>query len=290
MKHAYLVIAHNEPEILLALLTFLDDKNNDVFLHIDSKADNLYEKIKQQYKGKKNIILLSHRMDIRWGGTSQMLLELSLIKFALNYGEYSYIHLLSGVDLPIKPLSYIYNFFENSGRKNFIGFHQVGEQMDNVNYHHLFIEHLKDKNPLVKVLLAIVRRSVIKLEKYFGFKRKYPYEIRKGPQWFSITQEFATFLISQENQILKIFRYIPCCDEIFMQTIIWNSHFRRTLWDVDDEYRGCMRAIDWNRGCPYVWQKGDFEELKSSEMLFARKFSMQNGKEIIDAILSLVRV
>lgn len=38
-KHAYLIIAHNEPDVLSVLVRMLDDPRNDIFLHIDSKSD-----------------------------------------------------------------------------------------------------------------------------------------------------------------------------------------------------------------------------------------------------------
>ena len=34
MKHAYLILAHHEPEVLQLLLTALDDARNDIFLHM----------------------------------------------------------------------------------------------------------------------------------------------------------------------------------------------------------------------------------------------------------------
>lgn len=34
-KHAYLIIAHNEPKVLETLLNCIDDRRNDVYLHID---------------------------------------------------------------------------------------------------------------------------------------------------------------------------------------------------------------------------------------------------------------
>lgn len=37
MKHAFLIIAHNELRILNILLTMLDDSRNDIFLHLDKK-------------------------------------------------------------------------------------------------------------------------------------------------------------------------------------------------------------------------------------------------------------
>ena len=41
MKHAFLIMAHNEPAVLRTLLAMLDDPRNDVYLHIDRRADAL---------------------------------------------------------------------------------------------------------------------------------------------------------------------------------------------------------------------------------------------------------
>ena len=46
MKHAFLIIAHNEYPILEVLLSMLDDERNDIYLHIDKRAVGLYQKIK----------------------------------------------------------------------------------------------------------------------------------------------------------------------------------------------------------------------------------------------------
>lgn len=40
MKHAYLIMAHNQFHILEVLLNLIDDERNDIFLHIDKKVSN----------------------------------------------------------------------------------------------------------------------------------------------------------------------------------------------------------------------------------------------------------
>lgn len=37
-KHAYLIIAHNDFEILENLIILLDDMRNDIYIHIDVKV------------------------------------------------------------------------------------------------------------------------------------------------------------------------------------------------------------------------------------------------------------
>ena len=38
MKHAYLIMCHNNFEQLKLLLKLLDDERNDIYVHIDKKA------------------------------------------------------------------------------------------------------------------------------------------------------------------------------------------------------------------------------------------------------------
>lgn len=39
MKHAFLIIAHNELRILNILLNMLDDSRNDIYLHLDKNGN-----------------------------------------------------------------------------------------------------------------------------------------------------------------------------------------------------------------------------------------------------------
>ena len=41
MKHAYLILAHNEFEVLNRLIESLDDVRNDIYIHFDAKVKEL---------------------------------------------------------------------------------------------------------------------------------------------------------------------------------------------------------------------------------------------------------
>lgn len=72
MKHAYLIIAHQDVEILKVLLTLLDDKRNDVFLHIDKKSEALFEAMKSIKLERAGFYLLQKRIDVRWGISAKL--------------------------------------------------------------------------------------------------------------------------------------------------------------------------------------------------------------------------
>lgn len=74
----------------------------------------------------------------------------------------------------------------------------------------------------------------------------------------------------------KIFHDTLCCDEIFLQTILYNSVYKKNLYSntFDDDYNANMRFILWEPGnsSPYVFRDKDFSLLQQSDCLFARKF------------------
>ena len=106
-KHAYLIMAHNEWGLLNKLLQMLDDPRNDIYIHIDIKAE---VDITALYKTVYAESFYVPRMDVVWGGDSLVKCELELLKAAAPK-HYAYYHLLSGVDLPLKSQNEIHDFF-----------------------------------------------------------------------------------------------------------------------------------------------------------------------------------
>lgn len=114
----------------------------------------------------------------------------------------------------------------------------------------------------------------------------------KGSQWFSITDEAARYVVKNEKLILKLFSYTRCPDEVFIQTILYNSYLRDTLkTDFHDiEYRilestetmANMRMMDWpdelETSHPRTLRAQDYELLTRS------KFDSREDSEIIDII------
>lgn len=277
MKHAYLIMAHSQVEILKVLISMLDDERNDIFLHIDKKSDMLNGATLKVSKAR--LFVLNQRVDVRWGNLSQIKAEYALFEEALKHGPYAYYHLISGQDLPIKSQDYIHQFFDKYQGKEFVGINH-GEEFEwdcrrkmmrywfltkfTRSKYHLLNEITKRLNKYISILIALL----IHREKM---------DFAKGANWISITQKCVEYIISQKAFVLKRFNYTFCPDEFFVQTLVWNHpELRQALYSTTDEYEGCMRLIDWKRGNPYVWTINDKEELYASNRLFARKFDSQH--------------
>ena len=301
-KHAYCIIAHNEPSVFKSLVSAIDDIRNDIFVLIDKKTDiNPFKTVAVKYSK----LYWSNRISIYWGGISQIEAELLLLELAFNTGIYSYYHIISGVDLPLKSQDYIHSKLSNCNYE-FVGYVNDCDEVKNtilyrVSYFHFFLRYFKNKNRFIRGVAIILHNFFIYSQKKLHIRRRIilnnqetrsfssNYIIRKGCNWCSITSGFVGFLLQHKTNILKQFKWTLCADEIFIQTILWNSPFRCSIYqyDVNDENLMCMREIDWVRGGPYTWRNNDYEYLEHSNKFFARKFSSVDKNFIAKMVASV---
>lgn len=129
-------------------------------------------------------------------------------------------------------------------------------------------------------ITAFLRNTVLALHKISNYRRKTTFEFKKGGQWVSVTENAVSYLLQYKDIILKRMRYTLCPDEIFIQTLLWNSPFREKIYCIHDASTGCMRDIDWEHGNPYVWQNTDYKRLADSNKIFARKFHSKQMKVV----------
>ena len=295
-KHAWCVMAHADEYCLNSLLKSLDDKRNDIFLLIDRKSELATSGLKIPAKGRLFILPPEERVDIRWGGLSQVKAELILFSKALESGNYDYIHLMSGADLPLKSQDHIHNFFDALKRGTNLVCFAHGEAIERnlefkTRYRHPFVEYQRftGREGLAgKTIVAackLIRHLSVNLQRMTGYRRSWKgLELKKGSQWVSITPDFARYLVDNRPFIMKRFKGVICPDEIFVQTMLYNSEYRDTIRDYEGKNYDEFRLIDWQRGNPYVWRTTDYDELMKSEAMFARKFSSSLDKKIIDMI------
>lgn len=284
-RHAYLIMAYNNWDLLKKLLILLDDERNDIFVHIDEKsADFNIEYFNNAVK--KSEIFFIPRLKVYWADFSQTGVELSLLSFATEHSKYKYYHLLSGSDLPIKTQDEIHKFFEDKDNE-FIGIcpNEVYYSVRRVKYYHPFTHNrFYRKNKLLK----IADRGFEYLQRLFCVDRLKNKQIKiiDGWQWFSITDDFARYIINQKDYIKDTFSKSIASDELVMQTMIYNNEeFYKRIYNDKDLVKGSLRYIDWKRGKPYTFRKEDFEEIiNQQEAVFARKFDPNVDSEIIDKI------
>lgn len=289
-KHAYLIIAHNEFELLQLLVKALDDVRNDIYIHFDAKVKELPVLDCE----KSSLYILPCRVDVRWGDYSQIKTEMQLFKYAHDMQNkagvsYQYYHLISGVDIPLKNQDYIHNFFNANQGKEFLGYYQGNLQLElrkKVQMYHLFSKGFTKERKLN--IKSIMRALFCRIQLLVGYKRNKDIELLRGTNWASVTNDFVEFLISKKKEIQKRFHHTFCADEVYKHTLCWNSHFKDRIYNPTDEALGCMREINWvitdSDSFLPSFTMNDYERLKNSPMLFARKFDTAN----IDVVKKIV--
>lgn len=158
----------------------LDDERNDVYLHVDARAVELFNQFKDFQLKKGKLIILKNRIAVHWGDLSQVEVEYRLFETALNNGPYAYYHLLSGVDLPIKTQDYIHEFFQKHTGKEFIGFwNEPSHRKDvyrKVYRYYLFTQYFKEGSSFVHGITAFTRNVFLGIQKLTKFKRKHDWD------------------------------------------------------------------------------------------------------------------
>lgn len=274
--HAYLILAHTDTPLLEMLVACLDDSRNDIFVHWDAKSGNV-PPLKTE---KARLFMLEERVSVNWAGYSMVEAEYLLFKKAYANGPYAYYHLLSGADLPIKTQDYIHAECERQSGTEFVGFAPDSQALIDFRVQHrfLFPEDFRTKNLLKRGL----RFLYLKIQDLMHKKRT-DLTVKKGAQWCSLTQDFVAYLIEQEDFVKTLFSHTFCPDEMFIQTVIFNSPFFKKIKTAETEYEGNMRFIKWEHGELIPIDEEDYPELRDSDRWFARKFSSSDK-----SLLSLV--
>lgn len=294
MKHAFLIIAHNNWWQLKQLIQILDDVDNDIYIHIDRKSMDFNL---SDFEGivKKSKLHIDQKYKVYWGGYSQVQVELFLFEKAQEVG-YDYYHLLSGADLPLKTNSEIHRFFEENKGKQFIEYDEDkllnDPEIDRRTryYHYLQNYRRRYSRKVLNDFFTFCERVSLVMQIIFQINRikKLDWEIKYGSNWVSITDELVKVILSNKEKIEKVFSCTNCADELFVQTIAYNCGFKDCIYALPSEKTDNMRFIDWSRGKngnPYTFRAEDFELLKEQDAVFARKFSETVDNEIIKKIV-----
>lgn len=283
-KHAYLIAVHQRFEQLELLLKLLDDSRNDIYLHVDSRTKGFSP---ERFDGilKQAGLHLVERVPVAWGGSRMIDVELHLLEASVG-GKYDYYHHISGMDLPIKSQDVIHAFFNENSGMEFVHFDSIVDEAlleERIGRYH-FLQDIVGRTPGFGLW---VERSAVRMQKMLGIRRKRYKKgyYKKGANWFSITGEFAEYVLSHRSAIRKDYRFTQCCDEVFLQTLLFHSPFRKHCYYEEKEQRfSNLRLVDWKRGTPYIFCAEDFDELLKSHCMFARKFDIQLDRQIVEKI------
>lgn len=268
MKHAWLIIAHNQFSILQELVFRLDDERSDFFIHIDKKVQDLPE----IHAEKGHVFFLSDRIDVYWGTYSQIQAEMVLFSAAMEKDGYDYFHIISGTTLPLKSFDELDAYFSGLAGKSVVtGLCKDDPYQETLKIHryNLFLRNYTSSDVRLRKKSQFLWKSAIALQRMLGIRINRKGDYYKASNWISLTRDAVQHLLSREKTIEKTYRYSFCGDEYFVPSELMSTPaFKDRIID-DESY--LKHHID--RSNAETLRLEDYPALQQSQYLFARKFA-----------------
>ncbi|TWI65196.1 core-2/I-Branching enzyme [Pseudoduganella lurida] len=300
MKIAYLIMAHDQPELFGRLARAVYAEGVSIYAHIDAKSDCA------AFIAASAGLPVGFTPDpvkVNWGGFSQVAAMLRLIEQAVAADEHDYFIFLSGRDFPLYSHGRLVQELDRHPGRSYMNFYPLADGADFVEkirnhcYHDVYAR--LPGRFLRRAAGRIVRAINARLPDRSFVAGLQPY--RGSTSWClgrDIAQYIVKFTRNPRNRAyLDFFQSVSCCDEIFFQTIVLNSPYAATLnlYDIDgtkpagemkNENKASLHYIDWSpdREDPAILVDRDFKSMYASGKLFARKFDVRRSAGILDRI------
>lgn len=283
---AILIIAHTNAAQVYALTNKLIERFN-VYIHFDRKY-----KMSEEYVEKFSAIPQVHvysKYYVHWGAFSIVEVTLLLLKKAMENGENTYFHIISGMDWPVRDVNYIYHFYEKTDKiyLNFTRAEKIiksGEPTIWWQKYYFDYDKINRKSLYGKIYhrLSIAFQTLRRVNKFH--KLDIQGDIYEGSEWCDLPRYAVEYCLKQMEQNQPYYRMLKtgfCSDEFVFQTILCNSLFKSKL--VNDNHR----YIKWIHQChdyqrfPAILTEEDFDVIHQKEYHFARKFDLNKSGRLI---------
>lgn len=312
MKHAFLIRAFNQPRLVPRLIDRLADPDAHFFIHIDRKVDIRPFQEALETVRNPNIHWAPKRFRVEWMGFSQVETALALIDQASSFMAFDRYSLLSSADYPIKPKARIASLLATTDAE-FISHWRIE---DRPSWRHKILYYYPiDVVPIwhfeERFFPNLFWKTFFRLRHHLPQRKPLPDVIPYGgTSWWTLTHSCARYVLDFARNhpgFCAWYRHTHAPDEMFFQTIVMNSHFapRAALLAEYNQWQretppaekarevvsppadgGDMRHVDWTQGRekPSILDDRDFDSIRASPRLFARKFDFVRSAALLDRI------
>jgi len=277
MRIACILMAHKDPQQIERLIKKFEHFPFDFHIHLDKKTDLKPFLYLAEIP---HVQFVHHRIKVRWASYSFLDAVLGSIKEVLKSSRhYDFISVMSGQDYPIKPVSAIYSSLEKSRGKNFICYEERDEwwshAITRINKYHFTNFGFRGRYRLQFFLNTFLPPRKFPL----------PYILYGGPREMCMTlgtdcAKYVVDFIDSNKRLRRFIKFTWGPDEFLIPTLIMNSRFRNSVVNNNFYY------IDWSRGGanPKTLTVEDYEVLRSSDKMLARKFDIVEDAAILDML------
>lgn len=273
---AILISAYKDPEYLKRLITFFD-KDFQVFVHLDKKSEINPEDIRLNSN-----VYVYKKFLVNWGGYNHLRAIIFLLQKALEKNV-SYIHIISGSDIPVKKIK-DFNKFENCKKIYMEHIKVVDLNSDVINRRYQYGNRLPNIDPRKRSVRIINKLYEITHKPKFNIGEFNFNQLYKGLIWLSLPRNAAEYVMKyiKKNKFMDKMKYITVPEEFIFQTILENSLFQSYIASNNLVFN------DWskprNGSLPAILDETDYSKIVNKSYFFARKIDTQKSKRLIDKI------
>lgn len=277
MRQAILITAYRDMPQLERLIRYFDD-DFEIFVHVDKKCREGYSGLKSF----KNVHLFD-QYKIAWGDVNHLKAILLLMREAFEHEDLEYFHCITGSDYPIPSLHDFKCFCEKHRNENYLEYFPLPHEdwgieggLNRIKYYWLL--------PSYRVKQGRWIEKSIKWQRRLGVNRPFPFfdgHIYGGGTYWSVSRnamQVALDYLTAHPDYLRRFRMTSIAEEICLPTLWMNSGL-----PFVNNY---MRYIDWgvDGGNPVVLTEKDYDRIKASGALFARKLESGKSDKLIEML------
>ena len=293
----YLLLAHKNFDQVELLINKLKTNNSKVYIHVDWKVKN--------FPKFKNAIIIGNRVKCHWWWFSVLKSIINWIyDIYINMSPWDHVVVISGQCRPIKRIDIIEESISKLKGKSVLSFKEwnirsirridsyffndidfhIPQKFDKIMYK-LVVKFWYNlywtKTPFINAVIQKIVTFVLPRRKFL----KNNYKIFEWWGWvvlsYSHIKRIIEFLDSEKwKNFFNSFKMTLIPDEFFFQTLLCNSPLKneiinKSVWFTKREEKASS---------PIILTIDNYNELKESDKLFARKFDIkedwQNVKKI----------
>ena len=297
MDIAYLILAHDQPAHLRALIDRLSTPDSHFYVHIDKKSRLTDFSLPDAPR----VHVLQDRARVFWGDYSQVEAIVLLLRAALTQpGQtHSRFVLLSGADYPVRSNAFIHQFFQDHADLEFINLTSIPSVDGSKPLSRLTTyQPLKTSSRVINRLMHSAQgMGLLPRRRDFGpvLGKMQPYG---GSTWWALTRSAVAHVLEfmdEHPAYVDFYRNTICPDESCFHTILGNSSLSAAI-------RPCLTYTDWStrrhRPEPLTLAHAEFLTRhperhpsktcpQAQPFLFARKFGVESREllHLLDAKL-----
>lgn len=277
LKHAFLIVAHKQPDLLIEIMSALAADNHFFFVNLDKKMKGR-EETANKLRSLFPEVFISYN-NVFHGGYSQVKVTIDLLQEAEKH-NIDYFHLISGQDFPCKSISEFNDFFDSHRGESYMWYdtEEQNELWQKTKYAKRLNYFNFNEIPGGKFLNPIFIRLKI---------RKPIVNVRAGWNWFSWHSKVVRYVLSQyknDKRFFNRFKYTRCCDEIVFHTLLFPK-----IEELRIHADNSLRYINWNKkslgrsteNAPLILNEDELIEITGGDYLFCRKIDEFISRNLI---------